>query len=262
MRKALSFLVVFIFICTLIFCVGVTSADEILSLEDVLGDNKVMFEYKNYILDGSGVLRSFSVTLNSNVVLAEESTLDAIYRPLELKFKRLGYKIQIDMEYNRFTAYYRFDSITDMYRSLGIDGYEKYEDDSKVKKGLLYNEITNTQNTVFAGLSEDKTEDVINFTNNFILDLSNVTKEDIRYRYSYGTPYKTVKTDANTTSYYNEDRIYVHSFDLNYQTKDKVITLVQFAPNTTMWYLFAIIFAVIVMIVPITIYLVNIRRRK
>lgn len=218
-------------------------------------DYVIEISYLNYTLYSSGVYRAFIITFDRDYCNLHEREDDEIFDSnallsvFELLFSSRGYTLEKDLENARFTASIKYDSFTDLYIGNGIDGYENDPSSGGEKKGFLYNEYTNTQKTEFSYI--ETPDNLFNGMLQLCYQLD-ISKENILLNYTYGTPYKIIKTDADETKYLSGQKIYTHSYDMTMDNYDREITLTQVTPNTSGWYTLAIGIALIVLILPLT----------
>ncbi len=231
-------------------------SDETADIGYDLKGYEASITYHSYTLSGSGIFFAFEVTLDKEFLksLASIDNREYFYQDLldelEVFFKGLGYKIEKD-EYNgQIIAFAEFDTVTEYYASMGRDGFEVYEDNGDVKKGFFFNDYYSKSTTVFSGITDE--ENVLNMVFNKCLQLG-ATKEKILLVYAYGTPYKTITSDAEEVEYDISGGIYVHRFNMTLATAGREINLVNHSPNAWAFYTIAVVVALVIIIVPMTI---------
>lgn len=241
------------------------------SFPDLVGESNgadlkyfdVKLTYRNYILSSSGAYRAIEIAFDRNFAAtlpqAEgDATPDylAVFGPY---LQNLGYNEKVDKVNYTIKGERKFDTLTDMYIALGLDGYEPDKSDLPTQKSFYFIDTFNKQNSPFAGIEEE--DNVLNAILKEFYNLG-ITRERILLNYTYGTPYKIIKTDADQTTYSASESLYLHSYDMNMDMSGRQIYLVQHTPNPVGWYTTAIIIAVVVISIPVAIFLINKRKHK
>lgn len=237
---------------------GVSAFAEETLIEYELNGYDVKITYNYSIEFGSGVYFAYEVMFDSdyykNVVNKEE-----LFDELSYTFDVNGFTVDNDELHGKMVASISYETLTEYYIASGYDGYQISESTAKEKKGFLYNEYTSTSKTVFYNL---KTEGkYVNRIYKILADLG-VADEKILLEYIYGTPYDNnlITSTADKVVYSTQDRIYQHVFLLDVDELDKEITIFQRSPNSTGWYVIAIIIGLVVIAIPLTIYLIKKRK--
>lgn len=230
---------------------------------DLVDDYAVEISYQNYTLYSSGIYRAFVITFDKDYCesLIEltngQMNSNTLLFAFELFFSNRGYTLEKDVENARFTASIKYESITDLYVDMGIDGYENDDSSGVETKGFFFNEYKSTTNTVFS--SAETPGNLISGMIQLCYQLD-ICKEDILLNYTYGTPYKIIKTDADETKYLSAQKIYTHSYNMSMSNFDREITLTQVTPNASSWYTLAIGFALVVLALPL--FIVILRKKE
>lgn len=236
-------------ICTLSYLSGYKLKDNFI----------VEISYQNYTLYSSGIYRAFVITFDNEYCqnIEESDTgynCSSFMSALELLFSSRGYELNKDIENARFTAAAKYESITDMYIQMGIDGYETNEKSSASKNGFFYKEHQSSIKTVFSNI--ETSGNLINGMLQLLYQID-IDNDDILLNYTYGTPYKIISTDADETKYIAAQKIYTHSYDMTMSNYDREITMTQKTPNATGWYIVAVGIALIVLILPLLIAIIR-----
>lgn len=220
----------------------------------------VEIAYYDYTLYSSGVYFAYELTFDKEYCSAhaesQEDYKNTVMQAAELFFSGRGFALIVDEENAKFTAQVRYDSKSDLYIANGIDGYERTASSPKTKKGFFFNEYTNVRNTVFA---RAKTPGYVIYGVVELCKALDISEERMLFKYVYGTPYKTISSDADETKFLTSRNIYTHSYTMTMEECDREITLKQVAPITANWYLVAIGVALIFAAAPL---IVVIKRKK
>lgn len=235
---------------------GFSNLEELKNIGYDLEGYDASVTYYSYTLNTSGVYFAFEVTLDKEFLLRAGSVEDCVYRypdmlgDLENMFSAAGYKVQLDEFNGQILSYMEFASTTDYYVATGRDGYEVSENSADKKTGFLFTDYYSSSKTPFSNIgSEGNFLDVIYRK----LKELGATEDKILLTYVYGTPYKTITSDADKTGYNYERNIYTHSFEMTIAEKDRVINLKNHSPNAWGFYILAIACAVPFIAVPITV---------
>jgi len=251
-------------------CGGYASASDPSGFEELqnigydLGDYQASLTYYSCTMNTAGVCFAFEVILDSDFLL-KSSTVEGnvlkypdILAEFEKLFQSIGYKTELNNN-GELLAYLYFDSMTDYYVASGRNGYELPDPSENKKSGFLFTEYYSTSETVFAAV--DSGEGIVSRIFDGIVALG-ADKDKILLKYVYGTPYKTISTDADEKKYDYNQGIYLHSFNMNLSNKDREIHLTNRSPNAWGFYLLAVIAAVIVIAVPLTVCIVKLKKKK
>lgn len=224
----------------------------------------VSIAYHNYTLRNSGVYFAFVITLDKefhrNISLSENNVVYdcALLAQIETLFKTIGYTVVCDDFNGQLYAYISYDTMTDYYIANGLDGYEVSQSDATEDKGFLFTDYYTESKTVFSVIGSG--DNVIDACLE-LCEEAGAPEDKIALRYVYGTPYKIISSDADSVTYNSQNSLYLHSFNLIVADKDRVIHLKQHAPNPVGWYVLAVIIAIPVIAVPLTIMIVK-RKKK
>jgi len=217
----------------------------------------VTITYENRMLLGSGYSYTYRLEFSPSFAALNAGAIAS----LASYFAAFGW----NSEYKNFTltANLRFSSLTDLYIANGITGYEKDDSPRDKKETFLYVSYTSEYRTVFSELSKPAPEDetkttIIRFVFDYLLGLG-ITVEEMDFVYIYGTPYKTVSSNADERLVIDGGYNYSHVFHV--KDLDMTVRLVQRSPNSKGWYLIAVTLALGVGAVPITISIVK-RKKK
>lgn len=261
MKKLLIALCVAILLLGLIACVPNENGSVAFAEEGEAKTYKAYFSYNNIMQSGSGVFRSFELSIDKDYFTSlKVADVDLFYATLKNMYSSSGYNISISESGEYFAAYINFDSLTDMYIAYGIDGYEK-NDNSGVStdKSFFYVDTTVKQQTVFGLIDEGS-----NLLSATVLWLNTlgVSNDEMLFQYLYATPYKIINSDADVIQYDDSTRLYYHTFDMEYAERNKEITMYQHSPNSAGWYTIAIAIGLVVLIVPLTLCIIHRKKAK
>lgn len=223
----------------------------------------VLIAYHDYTLYSSGMYFAYEITFDRDfcATRAEESESDyksELILALRLFFTIRNYAtITEDTENAKLVASVKYDSKSDLYIANGIDGYMQGGSSPKESKNFFFNEYTSTINTVFSKVKipGQTVYSLVELCKEF-----QIPSERILFNYTYGTPYKIIKSNADETKFLTSRNIYTHSYTMTMDTFDRQVILTQSSPNTTNWYILAIALALVVCIVPLL--LVVLRKKE
>lgn len=216
----------------------------------------VEIAYDNYTLYSSGLYQAFTVTFDSAFWEGYSSDENGInYRnnileAFNLLFTGRGFQTEVDRENARFIAFVKYDSYTDYYIDADINGYKTSEDNSVKNKGFLFTESEQKTTTPFVNIEKE------GYLLNAILQIcyqAGIERDNVALTYIYGTPYKIINTDSDDVNYASGQKIYLHTFNMNMDSYDREITLTQKSPNTTGWYILAVIIGLVFLAIPLII---------
>lgn len=267
MKKIIILIITISIICSIFFigeCNTCYAEENNSSIGYDLEDGyDIEISYANFNMYNGSIVRSFIFTIDDDFYFSEDNTpfgnlLGFLGIDLEVNsgilnylsdfMLAIGYTPQID-ENGRVIGSMNFDSPTDMYISYGIDGYEApSENDSTVEKSFFYEDITSMQKTIFEDIEEKG-----NALNDLLVGLENygITSNRVTLSYSYGTPYKTISSDAEEKYFDNDNKIFIHKFVMNLDTKDREIVFIQHIPNVANWYIFGLCVAIIIALITV-----------
>ncbi len=220
----------------------------------------VQISYHYYILYLSGVYFAYDVTFDNAFYSSVENKKELI-NSVKDTFLKNGFSLDVDIDNGKMTAYLSYDSLTDYYISQGENGYSIGEPSVPVKKTLFYTDYSNTFQTVFTGL---KTEGkFVNRIYNACVD-AGIEDENILLSYVYGTPYgeNLITSSADKISYSASEHMYYHIFNMKVSERERFITVNQHSPNSSGWYLIAIIAGIVVLAIPLTVLVIKKKRRQ
>lgn len=265
-KLILVFLIVFFMISLNVSALSAYAEDEHGTVDEItgedLGDFDVKLSYYNEILYSSGAYRAFEIIFDKyfveNNLTVDGSKIDFL-TPIAESIAKLGYTVTVNITNNSLVGEASFDSLTDLYIVLGVTGYESNENNYVTQSSFLYTDTFIKQNSPFNGIEEsDSTlKDVIDYFYTL-----GVERNHILLNYTYGTPYKIINTNADEITYSVANRLYLHSFDMTLDTVGREITLVQHSPNVIGWYSLAIIIALFVISVPLTVLFIKHDKNK
>lgn len=267
-KKVFIILFILIFVLALGASSFVAAAEENLDempLGEDLGDFDVKIGYKNYTLYSSGAYRAIEITFDKSFIeekypkIGESERDYSFLDSFSADLTSLGYEIRLDQENNKIIGERTFESLTDLYIAMGIDGYETDNTKYETQKSFLYVDTFIKQNSPFVGIEEAES--------GFKNILEAIYKLDIKrgavlLNYTYGTPYKIIKSDADNQFYLSAENIYLHSYDMNLDMTGRKINLVQHSPNAIGWYSIAIIIALVVISVPLSVLIIKHKKKN
>ena len=239
--------------------------NEITAIGYDLGDSQVMMESKRYMLAIAGIYFEFDITFDDDFYTGIGTVEDNVFTPspiienIKSVFVAAGYVTHADSLNGRLVAHMEFDTLTDYYIAIGATGYDVSESNGEENNTLFYRTRTVKSQTPFASINNESS--LVGKIYSMIKD-TGADENEISLVYVYGTPYKVVDTDADLKER-NEDRnIYMHTFYVTPNTCDREITLIQRNPNVVGWYVLAVIIALPIIVVPLTIMLVKKRKNR
>ncbi len=262
--KKISILTIILLIIVLagIFSACSIAADEEEDLSGVNLDGKyAQITYNNYVLYGTGHYVEYKLTYDYSFYQKNKKTLGELMDTLKSSFEKSGYSVSIDTVSGILSASLKFDTTEEYYRATGYNGFEIDSDSVDPEYDtIFYKEYTYSMQTIFKDIDKDYKYIGRIFYTGCIK--AGITEKEVILLYVYGTPYKTktIRSDADEVKYSSEDNLYYHYFYMNVSDKDRVITITQRTPNTTVWYVFAIIIGLVICVVPLTILLIKKRR--
>lgn len=259
---------------TFIIGAGISYQDVAFAAEEVpviteemqgvdLGHYDVKLSYCNFILNTSGAYRAFEIIFDKNFIeekLFSDDELFEFLNPLSELIKSMGYAPIVNTKSNSIKGELVFETLTDLYIAMEIDGYDNTKSNIVTQTSFLYKDIFIKQDSPFKNIEEREgaLKDILSY-----FYASGIARDTILLNYIYGTPYKIVSSDADKVTYSVNHRIYLHSFDMNMDmTTVRKINLKQHIPNTAGWYGMAAIIALLVISVPLTITLLRYKNRK
>jgi hypothetical protein len=148
--------------------------------------------------------------------------------------------ITVDKEKYEVILKEYYPSLTDYYIANNITGNEVEEDTgSETKKGL-YTYYTRSSTTSFDDENIDSIANIVNQT--YFQGHGDIS--DVKMQYKYGTIYSSVTSDADSVD--EVDGVYVHTFNINPEGRDRVINLTSKSPRAELWYALCIGLALII----------------
>lgn len=213
--------------------------------------NKAEVIYNDLILKSGAIMRSLMFSVNSEVLTAGMGESEALKTEESAK-ANIAYLKQLFTEKN-FTVdgddYFLevgleyYDSYTDLYIAYDMDGYMTSEPSKADSKGAFFNLYQSTRYTVFNNIENT----YIQLGMNTLRNIENITDDEIRCVYNYGTKYSTGCINSNADKIYKDSslKINIHRFELSLDNLNRTYTLYQTTPNTTVWYLTAILISLI-----------------
>lgn len=229
-----------------------------------LGDFDVELGYKNYTLNTSGAFRAVEITFDKafidnnypEVATDENSDILTRFAPF---IQAMGYNVTIDTPNNKIIGERKFETLTELIIAMGGDGYDSNKTNDITQKGFFFNDTFSKQNSPFTGIEESEGELKQILDEFYSLGIE---REAIILNYTYGTPYKIIKSDADHIVYSASESIYLHSFDMNMDMSGRKINFVRHAPNSAGWYSLAIMIALVVISIPMTILIIRHKKKK
>lgn len=231
---------------------------------DLADGKQALVEYRRYTLPISGVYFEFDVTFDDEFFREIGEVRDSVFYPSSIledladKFASAGYDVATD-PLGKVVAKRKYDSLTDYYIAIGIDGFETNENNATKDSGVYFTTYTTTTQTPFC--SVDTEGSFLNGIYSMLVG-AGVTREGISLKYHYGTPYKIISSDADVKEYDKTNGVYVHTFVMDCDTAGREITLVQKSPNTVGWYATAVIIALPIIVVPLVITILKKKKNK
>ncbi len=212
--------------------------------------------YGSYMNDDGSYVRKVEVDMSpdSDEEIASENEVDSVVYELEkiyndemLGKKEYG-KVEIDEEDGDvIRLIYEYDSMTDYYISMGLDGSEKNESNSDEYDQGFYTYST-------SNYASDLTAEIVDsyafyyfYTYSTLINkpYNEMWEQDLNVYSQYGTKYTKTFT-ANTTNINTEDKnMTLYTWELNPNT-DVPMTLMSKSPNTKIWYGLAICISIVV----------------
>lgn len=225
-----------------------------------LGEYSVKINYCYFVEYISGIYFAYEVIFDREFYSGVEDK-SALMNAVKDTFVKNNYKVKVDNQNGKMTAYLEFDSITDYYVAAGVDGYDKNEKKEPIKSTLFYQDYVTESYTVFADIKKEG-----RFINKIYTACSSfgIADDKILMNYIYGTPYdeKMITSTADSVTYSSSNRLNYHIFEITMSDIDRKISIYQHVPNSKGWYLLAIIIGVVVLSVPLTILIVKKKKER
>lgn len=266
MRKFFS--LVLLSLALLVVCVAtvscsttnVASAIEESGGYNLEGDYSVKITYSYCLRYGSGLYLGYEVIFDSDFYSTVQNKKELLNRTKET-FVNNDFTVETDLENGKMNAFIKYDSMTDYYVQMGVDGYDVGTKSVPDKKTLFYSYYSSTYKTVFADLKTPGR--FVNRIYNCCVDME-IPDENILLCYVYGTPYgeSAITSTANSVRYSTSDKQYYHTFMFTVDEREKEITIYQKSPNAPAWYLLAIAVGLIVLAIPLTILTIKKKKEK
>ena len=268
MKKVICFIlivVLFILVVTMSGCtyaaVNDTDDDTQKNGTDLDG-GYARISYHNYVQYVSGYYFAFRLTYDYDYYQKKKSTLNVLLNELGESFKNNGYDVSVNDLSGEMTASLSFKSTEEYLKYTDYNGFLPQESSyDSVEKKAFYIDRTSKSKTLFTDI--DKEYKFIGRIYSVGCLKAGIDKNDVLLQYVYGTPYKEkfLKTNADQVVYSPENSIYLHIFNMNMDTRDREIILINHSPNVTAWYAVTIAAGVIVFAIPLTVYLLK-RKKK
>ncbi len=164
--------------------------------------------------------------------------------------------INDDNKYN-ITLIYKYDSLNEYYRSIGITGDDKPEErTSTTDYGLIYSV---TSDEVFSDINDEMAKTfIMSMKNAAFPSIGSIPYEDITVNLEYGTKYRKSYTSNATETYLDgKTKIFKWTMNADQLYKTKTISIKQ--PNYAVWYSFSICLSIIASVL---LYIFINKRRK
>lgn len=264
MKKTLIFILTAVLACAAFISIAPAAfaAGDTPETEPSLDPFKAELSYTYRILYGSGAYVGYDITFDGQFVaesLTDENGKTDFLQPLAELFALKGYQVVKNISANRLTAFIRFDTLTDLQIAQNVTGYDKSTSKPVEDYGFLYVRRYSKQNSPFTGIEGENSgyKDILDYFYSL-----NIERDDILLKYTYGTPYKIVTSDADTMVYSLQNNIYLHTYDMTMDMSDRKINLVTKSPNSLGWYTIAIGISVAVLAVPLTVAIIKRKKEK
>ena len=223
-----------------------------------------MITFMNHTLYGTGHRFAYVLTYDYSYYQKRKPSLTALMNELKTSFESKGYSVSIDTINGKFTASMDFDTTEEYYGATGYDGFTPEEGEApyEIKKTAFYKEYTYRLETVFVDVNKD-----YKFVGRLLsvgCTKAGIPDDMVILCYEYGTPYKnkTIRSDADEIAYSADSRLYLHRFKMTTKTCDREITITNRIPNTTIWYVIALVAGVVAFAIPFGIFLLKKKRSK
>lgn len=205
----------------------------------------VDIKYSNIMTGQGEVIRKAIITIDKDMPNKEQA-----YRYAEEKAKAFverqtsAFSLNADLESFTVVITEHYADMQEYYLAYGITGDEIEEDSSVIINDGLYSESIDESPIIFA---RSDMQDLIEQIEQEINALFGINSKNYSLTYEYGTPYKSVTSNADSVVY--EDGVYKHTWITNGEEyKQKSIRVTYRSPNSTWWYTIAIAAAVVVLV--------------
>ncbi|MFA5450261.1 MAG: hypothetical protein WC292_07495 [Clostridia bacterium] len=214
---------------------------------------KIEVTYNDFLLSGGDILRNFTFwvdqeRVNSGLSVAMQAIVNSqileAFSNIEDDFEDAGYLVsytensgflEVSLEY--------YESYTEQYAALGIDGYEKPSSSAQTEKGFFFNTSQINRDTIYKNLKEGAYSEgsplgLLDAATQKLFSIHNIEESDILYIYNYGTKYSTRLINSDADSIYTHEKlgITIHKFAMDNSEMLREITLTQTSPNAPVWY--------------------------
>jgi len=269
MRKLILSLVVLIFV----FAFSTSEIAYAIDAQDFEGDYLAKFSYSSITNLRNELLFEFRLTIDADYLESPDyqnllqGTSDDWTEPLDRVaqiFASKGYSIS--GEEGELVAQIGFETYTDYYIAMGLDGYTLDTDDREMtttKNTLLYKWISYDSTSFFNDITAEKlnAQDLIGVTLSLFNDYG-IGIDKVLFEYNYGTPYsyQILDTNAKVKRYDKESKIYYHTLLMDIDNNSTPLTITRRTPNTAVWYGGAAAAGLAVALIPLMIALI--KRKK
>jgi len=269
MRKLILSLVVLIFV----FAFSTPEIAYAIDAQDFEGDYLAKFSYSSITNLRNELLFEFRLTIDADYLESPDyqnllqGTSDDWTEPLDRVaqiFASKGYSIS--GEEGELVAQIGFETYTDYYIAMGLDGYTLDTDDREMtttKNTLLYKWISYDSTSFFNDITAEKlnAQDLIGVTLSLFNDYG-IGIDKVLFEYNYGTPYsyQILDTNAKVKRYDKESKIYYHTLLMDIDNNSTPLTITRRTPNTAVWYGGAAAAGLAVALIPLMIALI--KRKK
>ena len=259
-----AFLLILFIACSCFACTYAytSESDEQAKAGTSLDNGYSMIVFSNYTLYGTGKYFEYKFIYDYSYYQKKKSVLTNLLADLESSFKSNGYNVSVNNYTGELIAYIKFDTTEDYLKATDYSGFDVEDDeyDSVVKTGF-YTDYSYKMKTIFEDV--DKDYKYIGRLYSIGCVKAGINKEDVILKYVFGTPYKqsAIRSSADQVLYSAGDKLYLHIFNMTFDTKDREIEITQHVPNTPVWYAVALAAGVVVFTVPFAIYMSK-RKKK
>lgn len=189
----------------------------------------------------STVTDRVTVTIDESVLISYGYTLDDAKSLVISNFERNGYTVLESDKENVVIGEYLYSSRAEFIGKTGSDTSSQGEENKDFF--FIYGESEGY--TPFRRFIVDDEQDGLSDVERIMLSvfpgMDQSVLSDVTYVYKYGTPYESIKTNAEYV-YENEQGLYVHEWRFSaLEAEYGRISMSQTVPNTTGWYMVAIL---------------------
>jgi len=184
--------------------------------------------------DGS-ILLSTTIELDSGKFVYTGYTAGEVLEVLDAIFSAMGRTVEIDADNYSVCGYIVFDSLSQYYEYYGINSGEQIIN----AENLFFDIYERTSDSTFKN-AKAKVEAIIDghkdlpLIKNYYNDIINMEYETLCFIYIYGTPYKSVSSNADDVVHDRETAIYLHYWNFNDYENDIIVLKIR-QPNVSVW---------------------------